>query len=85
MPDPRREDKSTGKMLRKFGRIFALLMTLIYVALGLFLIFAGDSLRLNIDDSFRYLLGGIMILYGTVRFVRVYQSNSSFRKKKDDE
>jgi len=74
---PNREDrKPQGSAFTKFARIFGLLMTLIYVALGLFVIFGGNSLRLSIGDEVRYMLGGILILYGVVRFVRAYRRNT---------
>lgn len=59
----------------KFARIFTMLMTLVYIGLGLLIMFAADSLRLSISNEIRYALGGILILYGFVRFVRAYQRN----------
>lgn len=68
-------------MYTKFARIFGLLMTLIYVGLGLFVIFGSDSMRLSIGEEVRYMLGGILILYGVVRFVRIYRSNTRNRNE----
>lgn len=78
---PKRE-KPTNSFLSKFVRVFGLLMTLLYVALGLFIMFA-DSAQMNmtLPQNVKYILGGIMILYGIVRFVRVYKSTS--RTKND--
>ncbi len=79
---PKKDDKNPQvTFFNKFARIFGLLMTLVYVALGLFIMFAGDSLQLSVGTEFRYMLGGILILYGVVRFIRVYQTNS---RKKDN-
>lgn len=83
---PKRDDrKPTANYYNKFARIFGLLMTLVYVALGLFILFAGDNLNLSIGVEVRYFLGGILILYGIVRFIRVYQSNTSKRNNRDEE
>lgn len=54
-----------------------MLMTALYVGGGIFLIFAdAETTNLSIPQNTRYILGGILILYGIVRFVRVYQANS---------
>jgi hypothetical protein len=83
---PKREDnKPSTNYYTKFARIFGLLMTLIYAGLGLFVIFAGDSMSLSIGEEVRYMLGGILILYGIVRFVRMYRSNTRNRNDKYDE
>lgn len=75
MQNPRKEKQPP--MLRKFVFYFSLIMTLIYVGLGIFLIFADEEMmNLDIPASMRYLLGGILIIYGIVRFVRAYQQNS---------
>ncbi|RIJ37296.1 hypothetical protein D1627_09145 [Pontibacter oryzae] len=82
---PRKKDeKPIPTLFNKFARIFGLLMTLIYVGLGLFIIFAGERLRLDISDSIKYMLGGILILYGVVRFVRVYNSIRSNKDRYED-
>lgn len=73
---PKRE-RPTASSFNKFVRIFGLLMTTLYVGGGIFLIFAdAETMNLSIPNNTRYLLGGILILYGIVRFVRVYQANS---------
>jgi len=59
----------------KFTRIFMMLMTLVYIALGILIIFAPEAMRLSFSNEIRYALGGILILYGVVRFVRAYQRN----------
>jgi hypothetical protein len=73
------EQRSSANFYSKFARIFGLIMTLVYVALGLFVIFAADTMRLSIGDEIRYMLGGILILYGIVRFVRLYKSSTRNR------
>jgi hypothetical protein len=80
---PQRQKPSTNAFA-KFVRIFGLLMTTLYIGLGLFIIFADKQmLNLNIPDNYRVILGGILILYGTVRFIRVYQTNS--KRKRNEE
>lgn len=86
MQKPKRDDKKpTVSFYNKFARIFGLLMTLVYVALGLFIMFAGDNLNLSVGEEVRYFLGGILILYGIVRFVRVYQSTTRNRNKRHED
>lgn len=73
-------------MAQKFVRIFSLLMTLLYVGLGIFLIAVDrEQLNLDISNEVRFVLGGILILYGAARFVRVYQLNKRSRKDRDEE
>lgn len=73
-------------MAQKFVRIFSLLMTLLYVGLGIFLIAIDkDRLNLNISDEVRLVLGGVLILYGAVRFIRVYQVSKKSRRYRDEE
>lgn len=80
---PKRDNrKPSANFYNKFARIFGLLMTLVYVALGLFIIFAGDNLNLSISVEVRYFLGAILILYGIVRFIRVYQTSSRNRNNR---
>ncbi|ARS36655.1 hypothetical protein [Pontibacter actiniarum] len=82
---PRKDDeKPAPTLFSKFARIFGLFMTLFYVALGLFIMFAGERLRLDIADSVKYMLGGVLILYGIVRFVRVYSSTRSKNNRYED-
>lgn len=75
----REEDNPQINFFRKFARIFTLLMTLVYIGLGLFVMFGVGGRQLSIDDELRYALGGILILYGVVRFIRAYQRNKRNR------
>ncbi|GAB3823075.1 hypothetical protein [Pontibacter rugosus] len=81
---PGKEDKPASTTYSKFARIFAMLMTLIYVGLGIFIMFAADSLQIDLPDAMKYMLGGILILYGVVRFVRVYNSNRPNKNRYED-
>ena len=71
-------------MYAKFARIFGIFMTVLYVAMGIFIMFASERLNLDIPDAMRYALGGILILYGIVRFVRVYNTTRSNRNRYED-
>ncbi|RDV14116.1 hypothetical protein DXT99_16240 [Pontibacter diazotrophicus] len=83
---PERDDKKpTVSAYNKFARIFGLVMTLVYVALGLFIMFAGDNLNLSVGVEVRYFLGGVLILYGIVRFIRVYQTSKRNRNNRDED
>jgi hypothetical protein len=82
----RDRDRSTVTFFNKFARYFGMLMTLIYVALGLFLLFIdGEDYNLAISDSARMIFGGTLILYGIVRFVRAYQMNSKSNRNRDND
>lgn len=76
------DNKPPRSFYSKFARIFGLLMTLVYVALGLFILFAGENLNRSIGVEVRYFLGAILILYGIVRFVRVYQNSTRNRNNR---
>mgnify|MGYP005757402007 CR=1 FL=1 len=82
---PRRDkDEEAPSAFAKFARIFGIFMTLLYLAMGIFIMFASERLNLDIPDSMKYALGGILILYGIVRFVRVYNSTRSNRNRYED-
>lgn len=82
---PKRE-KQNNSFFRKFVMYFSMLMTLIYVALGVFLIFADEELlNLSIPDNVKIILGGVLILYGLIRFVRVYQQNQKINRNRNEE
>lgn len=84
---PRREDeKPTVTFFNKFARYFGMLMTLIYVALGLFIIFMDEEqYNLEMSETARRIFGGTLILYGLVRFVRAYQVNAKSKRNRDDD
>ena len=76
---PEREEKAKNSIFSKIARYFGLLMTLVYVALGIFIIFSdsGQINNLGLSDTTKWVLGGVFILYGAVRFFRLYKSNSN--------
>lgn len=77
----RREEKSPVTVFNKFARYFGMLMTLVYVAAGIFILFMDpQQYNLNMSDTARNIFGGILILYGIVRFVRAYQVNAKSKR-----
>ena len=81
---PKREEPDSLSLFRKVVRIFTLTMTLVYVALGIFIMFAADRLRLSISSEMRYAIGGILVLYGVVRFIRAYQRNKRVKEENNN-
>jgi hypothetical protein len=78
----RQDDKPSVNFFNKFARYFGMLMTLVYVALGLFIMFMDDEqYNLDISEPARMIFGGVLILYGIVRFIRAYQVNSKSSKR----
>jgi hypothetical protein len=79
---PRREDeKPSVTFFNKFARYFGMLMTLVYVALGLFIIFMdAEQYNMDISQATRTIFGGTLILYGIVRFIRAYQVTSKSKR-----
>ena len=81
---PERPKPRTGGFA-KFVRIFGLLMTTLYIVLGVFLIFIDEqTMNLNMSQEFRYILGGVMILYGIIRFIKVYQTNTKDKRRYEE-
>ena len=81
---PKRE-RPTPTSFSKFIRIFGLLMTTLYVVLGVFIIFADETMNLNMPQNTRVILGGILILYGIVRFIRAFQADSKRDRNRYEE
>lgn len=81
----RKQDNSPVNIFNKFAKWFALLMTLLYVGLGLFLLLADEKkLNIAVPHTVKIILGGILILYGIVRFIRVYQNDSKRKRRYED-
>lgn len=82
---PQREKPSLNSF-SKFVKIFGLLMTVVYIGLGIFIIFAdAETMNLNMSKDFKYVLGGVLILYGIIRFVKVYQTNTKKERRRYEE
>ncbi len=69
-------------------RLFNLLRALGYLALGGWLLYTADrpmaaNAMLHLSTKTRFILGGILVLYGLVRLVRAFPFNS--RKSRPDD
>ena len=74
---PRNPRQSSGSFNR-FVYYFSLAMTFLYMGMGIFIIFFGEEyLNLDMQKSFRWILGGVLILYGLLRFMRTIRKNSN--------
>jgi hypothetical protein len=69
-PNDRRQKPENA--YTKFIKYFSLVMTLLYPALGLYLIFSSPE-QIHLDPTLKKTLGGILIVYGAFRFYRAYQ------------
>lgn len=81
---PNREQKPISTMYSKFARIFGMVMTLVYVGLGIFIMLGAEASGVQLPEVARYALGGMLILYGIVRFVRIYKRGQSNNKRYED-
>lgn len=84
---PRRDaEKPSVTFFNKFARYFGMLMTLVYVAVGLFIIFMdAEQYNLDMSETARRIFGGTLILYGIVRFIRAYQVTSKSKRDRNDD
>lgn len=57
---------------RRLMRYFFLIMTLVYIALGVYLWLVPVE-ALNLAPSTQKILGGVFVFYGILRFVRTYR------------
>ena len=81
-----RKERPTKNGFAKFVKMFGLLMTVIYIGLGLFILLAdAETMNLNMSKDFKYVLGGILILYGIIRFVKVYQTITKKESRRYEE
>lgn len=73
-----RLDRTGSKTLLRY---FLLLMTIIYIGLGICLWVA--PIALNLTPTVRRILGGVFVLYGIIRFVRIYREHFQPSSKHD--
>jgi len=75
MPADRDEDsRARGYKLRRSIMDYG--MGVIIVCLGFFFLFSSSlGVVFNVDDKFRYVFGGLCILYGLFRVYRGYKKN----------
>lgn len=62
-------------------RYFTLIMSVLYMVLGIYLWFVPAG-TIRLAETPRQLLAAVFVFYGIIRFVRTYQQH--FRKKRDD-
>lgn len=82
-------EERLGKSPQRLVRYFVLVMALVYIGLGSWMLYSaaqptGDGL-VQMGQTARRILGGVLVGYGLLRFVRSYLTH--FRKKSitDDE
>lgn len=61
-------------------------MTVLYIVLGVFIIFVdAETMNLNMSKDFKIVLGGVLILYGVIRFIKVYQGITKKESRRYEE
>ncbi len=81
----RKRNDSPTNNFNKFANWFALIMALLYVGMGSFLLLVDEKkFNLAIPHTVKNILGGVLILYGIMRFVRLYQNSSKRNKRYED-
>lgn len=75
-------EERLGKSPQRLVRYFALIMALVYVGLGAWLWWTADvpaaGSIITLGPIARRILGSVFVLYGLLRFYRIYQAQ--FRK-----
>ncbi|MFC5270611.1 hypothetical protein [Adhaeribacter terreus] len=69
--NPRNQPESTYTKIVKY---FSLVMTLLYPAIGVFLFFSTPE-QVRLDETTKKILGGVLVVYGIIRAIRVYQEH----------
>ncbi len=72
LPNSNQSDRNSNKALK----YFALFMCLLYPALGLFIMFSGNS-QLALPFNYKIILGIMLIAYGGLRFYRALKKYST--------
>ena len=76
-------EERLGQSPQRLVRYFVLLMALVYMGLGIWLLYVANGPAtdgiLRLGPTAKRILGGVFLLYGLLRFVRGYQAH--FRKK----
>ncbi|OON70613.1 hypothetical protein B0919_00910 [Hymenobacter sp. CRA2] len=80
MLDTNADERIAGRQRLKTMPYFMLLMSLVYMALGAFVIAAPAGMIVLSQQSKR-IVGALFILYGLIRFVRTFRQH--FRKRHD--
>lgn len=61
------------RVMNKAVAIFAMFMSLLFVALGILVMVHPQGLFLGLQPSMTYVLGSILIIYGIFRGYRAYK------------
>ncbi len=69
---PTTEERLGQSSSNRLMRYFFLFMTLVYIALGVYLWLAPAG-ALNLAPSTRRILASVFVFYGIIRFVRTYR------------
>ncbi|WP_400192424.1 hypothetical protein [Hymenobacter sp. B81] len=78
MLDTNADERIGQRPAQRVMRYFTLLMALVYMGLGVFLFMAPDGM-LTLSRTPRQIVGGLFVLYGLVRFVRIIRQPSRSR------
>lgn len=78
---PHTDERLGQRSSQSLVRYFMLLMSVVYVGLGLYLWLAPET-ALTLGHTPRRLLAAVFVFYGIIRFVRTYQQH--FKKNSND-
>ena len=79
---PTTEERLNQTAPKLLLRYFLLLMTIIYIGLGVCLWVA--PIALNLTPNVRRILGAVFVIYGIIRFVRIYREHFQNSSSKYD-
>ncbi len=77
---PQQEDR--GSAYGGIMKYVSLLMVLLYFGFGLYVLFSTER-QIPFPRDYKYILGGLLLFYGLIRFVRAYQQY--FKKTRRNE
>lgn len=69
-------ETSKKSLKERFFLVIGICFFLMYLTFGL-AVLLWEDLNLNLQDNYRYALGGIIIVYAFLRFIRFFQKNTS--------
>lgn len=78
---PHTDERLGNRSSQSLVRYFMLLMSVVYVGLGLYLWLAPVN-ALSLGSGPRRILAAVFVFYGIIRFVRTYQQH--FKKTPND-
>jgi hypothetical protein len=67
-PQRPRQENAYGNIMK----YVSLLMVLLYFGFGLYVLLSSPK-QIPFPNEFKYILGGLLLFYGFIRFVRAYQ------------